>query len=68
MKLNWNFLGGGEGGTNKNLPWGEFGNFLELHNPITVKYLSLTPLNKPNLIIIIFFILMTLNPYLTNEN
>ena len=30
MKLNWNFLGG-EGVQNKNLPWGEYGYFLELH-------------------------------------
>ena len=35
MKLNWNFLGGGggdEGCKTKNLPWGEYGYFLELHN------------------------------------
>jgi len=31
MKLNWNFLGG-VGVQNKNLPWGEYGYFLELHN------------------------------------
>ena len=31
MKLNWNFLGGG-GYKTKNLPWGEYGYFLELHN------------------------------------
>ena len=33
MKINWNFLGGGgRGGANKkNLPWGEYGYFLELH-------------------------------------
>ena len=30
MKLNWNFLGG-VGVQNKNLPWGEYGYFLELH-------------------------------------
>ena len=41
MKLNKNFLGecvcvGGEGKgvQNKNLPWGEYGYFLELHNII----------------------------------
>ena len=28
MKLNWNFLGG-EGVQNKNLPWKEYGFFLE---------------------------------------
>ena len=31
MKINWNFLGGGRCKT-KNLPWGEYGYFLELHN------------------------------------
>ena len=31
MKLNWNFLGGGGGYKTKNLPWGEYGYFLELH-------------------------------------
>ena len=32
MKINWNFLGGGGGGVqNKNLLWGEYGYFLELH-------------------------------------
>ena len=33
MKLNWNFLGGMGGGgcKTKNLPWGEYGYFLELH-------------------------------------
>ena len=31
MKLNWNFLGDG-GSKTKNLPWGEYGYFLELHN------------------------------------
>ena len=30
MKLNWNFLGG-VGVQNKNLPWREYGYFLELH-------------------------------------
>ena len=30
MKLNWNFLGEG-GCKTKNLPWGEYGYFLELH-------------------------------------
>ena len=30
MKLTWNFLGGGV--ENKNLPWGKYGYFLELHN------------------------------------
>ena len=30
MKLNWNFPGGG-GVQNKNLLWGEYGYFLELH-------------------------------------
>ena len=30
MKLNWNFLGGG-GCKTKNLPWGKYGYFLELH-------------------------------------
>ena len=31
MKLNWNFLGGGGGGggAKQNLPWGEYGYFLE---------------------------------------
>ena len=28
MKVNWNFLGGG-GCKTKNLPWGEYGYFLE---------------------------------------
>ena len=32
MKLNWNFLGGVPGCKTKNLPWGEYGYFLELHN------------------------------------
>ena len=34
MKINWNFLGGGRGGgcKTKNLPWGEYGYFLEPHN------------------------------------
>ena len=32
MKLNWNFLGGVEGGTNKKPSMGEYGYFLELHN------------------------------------
>ena len=33
MKLNRNFFGGGGGGTKqKNLPLGEYGYFLELHN------------------------------------
>ena len=31
MKINWNFLGGG-GCKTKNLPRGEYGYFLELHN------------------------------------
>ena len=31
IKLNWNFPGGG-GEKTKNLPWGEYGYFLELHN------------------------------------
>ena len=31
MKQNWNFLGGGRYKT-KNLLWGEYGFFLELHN------------------------------------
>ena len=30
MRINWNFLRGGECKT-KNLPWGEYGYFLELH-------------------------------------
>ena len=30
--VNWNFLRGGRGEQNKNLPWGEYGYFLELHN------------------------------------
>ena len=33
MKLDWNFLGGGvKACKTKNLPWGEYGYFLELHN------------------------------------
>ena len=31
MKINRHFLGGG-GMQNKNLPWGEYGYILELHN------------------------------------
>ena len=32
MKINWKFLAGGGGGCKtKNLPWGEYGYFLELH-------------------------------------
>ena len=31
MKINWNFLGGGGGAKQKNLPSGEYGYFLELH-------------------------------------
>ena len=31
MKLNWNFLGGGGRAKQKNLLWGEYGYFLELH-------------------------------------
>ena len=47
MKLNWNLLGG-EGVQTKNLPWGEYGYFLELHNIIIIsiipcKQSSLTP-------------------------
>ena len=38
MKLNWNFLGGGI--KTKNLPWGEYGYFLELH--ILVPIVSIT--------------------------
>ena len=36
MKLNWNFLGGRgvQNNKKKNLPWGEYGYFLELHNGI----------------------------------
>ena len=30
MKLNWNFVGGG-GCKTINLPWAEYGYFLELH-------------------------------------
>ena len=32
MKITWNFLGGRGGCQTKNLPWGEYGFFLELHN------------------------------------
>ena len=32
VKLNWNFLGGGEGVQNKKPSVGEHGYFLELHN------------------------------------
>ena len=33
MKINWNFLRGGGGGCKtKNLPLGEYGYFVELHN------------------------------------
>ena len=35
LKANQNFLGGG-GVQNKNLPWGTYGYFLELHNRLTV--------------------------------
>ena len=31
MELNWNFLGGGGVQNKKNLPWGEYGYFLELY-------------------------------------
>ena len=32
MKLNWNLPGGMGPCKTKNLPWGEYGYFLELHN------------------------------------
>ena len=37
MKINWNFLGelGGGGLKTKNLPQGEYGYFLELHNMVS---------------------------------
>ena len=39
MKLNWSFLGGGGGGCKtKNLPWGEYGYFLEQHNILDIGY------------------------------
>ena len=41
MKINWNFLGG-EGVQHKNLPWREYGYFLELHSVILL-LLSLSP-------------------------
>ena len=33
MKIKWNFLGGGEVQNKYNLLWGEYGYFVELHNP-----------------------------------
>ena len=32
MKINWNFLRGEGVAKQKNLQWGEYGYFLELHN------------------------------------
>ena len=38
MKINWNFLGGGGGCKTKNLPWREYGHFLEqLHIKVRKK-------------------------------
>ena len=39
MIINWNFFGGGECKT-LNLPWVEYGYFLELHNIIELQLLG----------------------------
>ena len=35
MKINQDFLGGGTGVQKENLPWEEYGYFLELHNVLS---------------------------------
>ena len=37
MNINWNSSGGGECKT-KNIPWGAYGYFLEVHNVSTVYF------------------------------
>ena len=59
MKLNWNFLGEG-GMQNKNLPWGEYGYFLELHNKkkyhVYTVLVSFSPLHPNHRAFILYFL------------
>ena len=68
MKLNWNLLGG-QGVQNKNLPWGEYGYFLELYNVdsmvmIQFKVLLVVNLNPLSPEINIHFLISVLKHFL----